>query len=98
MPAVETMNPTTDDFAAMLEESFAGAAMIEGRVVPATVTAVGNDFITVDVGLKTEGRIPAKEFASRRCRPDRRLDRRSLPGAHRERARRRSALARQGEA
>jgi small subunit ribosomal protein S1 len=62
MPAVATMNPTTDDFAAMLEESFAGASMMEGRVVPATVTAVGSDFITVDVGLKTEGRIPAKEF------------------------------------
>jgi small subunit ribosomal protein S1 len=62
MPAVETMKPTTDDFAAMLEESFAGTAMMEGRVVPATVTAVGSDFITVDVGLKTEGRIPAKEF------------------------------------
>ena len=48
MPAVETMKPTTDDFAAMLEESFAGTAMMEGRVVPATVTAVGSDFITVD--------------------------------------------------
>ncbi|HEY7798764.1 MAG TPA: 30S ribosomal protein S1 [Hyphomonadaceae bacterium] len=64
MPAVDTLKPTTDDFAAMLEESFAGAAMMEGRVVPATVTATGNDFITVDVGLKTEGRIPTREFAS----------------------------------
>jgi small subunit ribosomal protein S1 len=58
------MKPTTDDFAALLEESFAGTAMMEGRVVPATVTAVGNDFITVDVGLKTEGRIPTREFAA----------------------------------
>src|SRR5688572_14015429 len=64
MPAVETMKPTTSDFAAMLEESFAGTAMMEGRVVPATVTAVANDFITVDVGLKTEGRIPTREFAA----------------------------------
>ena len=62
MPAVDTLKPTTDDFAAMLEESFAGTAMMEGRVVPATVTAVGSDFVTVDVGLQTEGRIPAKEF------------------------------------
>ena len=58
------MNPSTDDFAALLEESFAGSSMIEGRVVPATVTSVGGDFITVDVGLKTEGRIPLREFAS----------------------------------
>ena len=69
MPAVATMTPTTDDFAAMLEESFAGTAMMEGRVVPATVTAVGSDFITVDVGLKTEGRIPAKEFSQDEVAP-----------------------------
>jgi len=58
-----TLNPTTDDFAALLDESFAGSGMIEGRVVPATVTSVGGDFVTVDVGLKTEGRIPLREFA-----------------------------------
>jgi small subunit ribosomal protein S1 len=58
-----TLNPTTDDFAALLDESFAGSGMIEGRVVPATVTGVGGDFVTVDVGLKTEGRIPLREFA-----------------------------------
>jgi small subunit ribosomal protein S1 len=69
MPAVDGLKPTTDDFAALLEESFAGTAMIEGRVVPATVTAVGNDFITVDVGLKTEGRIPAREFSSDEKQP-----------------------------
>ncbi|HPI48953.1 MAG TPA: 30S ribosomal protein S1 [Hyphomonadaceae bacterium] len=62
MPAAATMNPTTDDFAALFEESFSGSNMIEGRVVAATVTSVGSDFITVDVGLKTEGRIPTKEF------------------------------------
>jgi len=69
MPAAQTMTPTTDDFAAMLEDSFAGAAMIEGRVVPATVTAVAGDFITVDVGLKTEGRIPTKEFFADETQP-----------------------------
>ena len=66
---VATLNPTTDDFAALLEESFAGSAMIEGRVVPATVTGVGSDFITVDVGLKTEGRIPTREFATDETQP-----------------------------
>lgn len=63
------MNPSTDDFAALFEESFAGSAMIEGRVVPATVTSVGGDFITVDVGLKTEGRIPLREFAADEKQP-----------------------------
>src|SRR5882672_344406 len=46
----------------MLEESLAGRGMIEGRVVPATVVAIENDFVVVDVGSKTEGRIPVREF------------------------------------
>ena len=68
MPVAQ-MNPSTDDFAALFEESFSGSGMIEGRVVPATVTAVGSDFITVDVGLKTEGRIPTKEFYQDETQP-----------------------------
>jgi small subunit ribosomal protein S1 len=46
----------------MLEESLVGRGMVEGRVVPATVIAIENDFVVVDVGLKTEGRIPVREF------------------------------------
>jgi small subunit ribosomal protein S1 len=57
------MNPTPADFAAMFEGSAAAAAMQEGQVIPATVLRVENDAIVVDIGLKTEGRIPAKEFA-----------------------------------
>ncbi len=58
----QTMNPSTDDFAAMFEGSAAAETMTEGRVVPATVISVENDIVVVDVGLKTEGRIPLKEF------------------------------------
>ena len=58
-----SLNPSTDDFAALLEESMTSTRMIEGKVVPGTVTGVTGDMVTVDVGLKTEGRIPAKEFA-----------------------------------
>ena len=50
------MNPSTDDFAALLEESFAADAPIEGTVVRGRVTAIENDLAIVDVGLKTEGR------------------------------------------
>ena len=62
MSDVDTLNPSTDDFAALFEDSFAGSQMQEGRVVPATIVEVGSDFILVDVGLKTEGRIPVREF------------------------------------
>src|SRR4029077_6059231 len=34
----------------------------EGAVVKGIIVAVENDFVVVDVGLKTEGRVPIKEF------------------------------------
>ncbi|MBT7279458.1 MAG: 30S ribosomal protein S1 [Rhodobiaceae bacterium] len=57
------LNPSTDDFAALLEESFAADAPIEGTVVRGRVTAIENDLAIVDVGLKTEGRVPLREFS-----------------------------------
>ncbi len=60
--ATETMNPSREDFAQMLEASFAGKDMLEGHVVSGLVTAIENDVVIVDVGLKTEGRIPLREF------------------------------------
>jgi small subunit ribosomal protein S1 len=57
-----SLNPTRDDFAALLDQSLASRNMIEGRVIPATVVAIENDFVVVDIGLKTEGRIPIREF------------------------------------
>ena len=60
--ATAALNPSRDDFAALLDESLLTRGMVEGRVVPATVVAIENDFVVVDVGLKTEGRIPMREF------------------------------------
>ena len=56
--------PTRDDFAAMLDDMFGGADSFEGRVVHGTVTAIENDLAVIDVGLKSEGRVPLREFAS----------------------------------
>lgn len=57
------MNPSTEDFAALLEQSFSDSAPVEGTVVDGRVTAIENDLVIVDVGLKTEGRIPLREFS-----------------------------------
>ena len=46
----------------MLEASFETNSMTEGSVVKGLVTAVEKDTVVVDVGLKTEGRIPLREF------------------------------------
>ncbi|RHW17417.1 30S ribosomal protein S1 [Sphingomonas gilva] len=57
-------NPTRDDFAKMLEETLGGADSFEGHVVKGTVTGIENDLAVIDVGLKSEGRVPLREFAS----------------------------------
>ncbi len=61
-----TANPTRDDFAALLDESLGGAADggFEGRVVKGTITAIEGDKAVIDVGLKSEGRVALREFAS----------------------------------
>ncbi len=57
-----SMNPTRDDFAALLDESMGGSDFHEGTVVKGRVAAIEKDIAIIDVGLKTEGRIPVKEF------------------------------------
>ena len=64
-----SMNPSRDDFAALLDESFGGRDIMEGTVVHGHVVAVEKDFVVVDVGLKTEGRVPLKEFANMEGKP-----------------------------
>ena len=60
-----TAFPSRDDFAAMLNESLGGENEgFEGRVVKGTVTAIENDMVVIDVGLKSEGRVALREFAA----------------------------------
>lgn len=54
----------TENFADLLAESFAENTAIEGSVVKGTVVGVSDDYVTIDVGLKSEGRVPLKEFAA----------------------------------
>ena len=55
--------PTAGGFAALLEESFGKSGGLEGTVVKGIVRSIEKEFIIVDVGLKSEGRIPLREFA-----------------------------------
>ena len=61
--SVASMNPTREDFEALLTESYLDNPATEGVVVKGRVTAVENDFVIIDVGLKTEGRVALKEFS-----------------------------------
>jgi small subunit ribosomal protein S1 len=56
-------NPDSKEFAALLAESMKSQSNFTGNVVNGTIIAVTNDFAIVDVGLKSEGRIPLQEFS-----------------------------------
>jgi small subunit ribosomal protein S1 len=60
----------TESFAALLEESLVANEGLEGSVIPGTVVSVDNDFVVIDVGLKAEGRVAAKEFAAPGQKPE----------------------------
>ncbi len=53
-----------EDFAALLEQSFDGQDVLEGTVVKGNVIGIEKDLAVIDVGLKTEGRVPLKEFGA----------------------------------
>lgn len=57
-------SPAKESFADLLEESLQGRTSFEGSVVKGYVLSIDDDVVTVDVGLKSEGRISVKEFAT----------------------------------
>src|SRR4030042_3244049 len=61
-PQTSISHPSRDEFAALLEEALTGTALQEGSVVKGTVVTIEKDVAVIDVGLKTEGRVPLKEF------------------------------------
>jgi small subunit ribosomal protein S1 len=56
--------PATEDFAAMLDESLGERDALERTVVKGRVVSINNDMALIDVGLKSEGRVPLREFAA----------------------------------
>jgi small subunit ribosomal protein S1 len=58
------MTQTTESFEALLNESAITQMDLVGKVLKGTIVDIVNDAVIVDVGLKSEGRIPLKEFGS----------------------------------
>src|SRR5687767_12062335 len=56
--------PQSESFAALLEETLGASQGLEGSVLKGTVVGIENEFVLVDVGLKSEGRVALKEFAA----------------------------------
>jgi small subunit ribosomal protein S1 len=62
MVAATAAAPTREDFASMLEESFHKGNLEEGSVIKGIIVGIEKDLAVIDVGLKTEGRVPLREF------------------------------------
>ena len=58
-----TMPEMTENFEDLLNEQF-GENGILGTVVKGTIVRISDDYVTVDVGLKSEGNIPVREFGT----------------------------------
>jgi small subunit ribosomal protein S1 len=73
MAAVELQTreaPAKESFAALLDESLGVASSLEGTVVKGRIIALENDAALIDVGLKSEGRVPLKEFIAGGAEPE----------------------------
>ena len=63
-----TQNPSTsmvffeddENFAELYEQSL--STFKEHQIIPGKVIGVGKDYVTVDIGYKSEGQIPVEEF------------------------------------
>jgi small subunit ribosomal protein S1 len=62
LSAAKAASPSFEDFASLLEESFATNDLAEGSVIRGTVIGIEKDVAIIDIGLKTEGRVALKEF------------------------------------
>jgi small subunit ribosomal protein S1 len=63
-PSTNPASPTKDeDFAALLDTYLGADTAFAGSIISGLVLRVEGDVAVIDVGLKSEGRIPLKEFA-----------------------------------
>lgn len=56
---------STENFATILEEFMQEKTSFEGKVVKGAVISISNEVVVIDIGLKSEGRVPLKELAHR---------------------------------
>ncbi len=60
--AAQALSMDIEDFGALFEESIQSGGGQEGSVITGIVIAVEKDVVIIDVGLKSEGRVPVREF------------------------------------
>src|SRR5579862_5195608 len=56
------VNSMVETFAELFENSLSQSKMYPGAIVTGKVIGIGNDFVTINVGLKSEGQVPIQQF------------------------------------
>ena len=56
-------NISNEDFSKLIDKTFKNNIKLEKKIVKGNVVSVNKDTIVIDVGLKSEGKIPISEFS-----------------------------------
>jgi small subunit ribosomal protein S1 len=70
MANTATVPAETEDFAALLDATLGTDSGFDGSVITGRVVRIEGDTAVIDVGLKSEGRVPLKEFAAPGQKPE----------------------------
>ena len=70
MEKTEQKKITNSDYEALISKSFENKSIREKTIVNGSVISFENDIVTIDVGLKSEGRIPLSEFSRPGQKPE----------------------------
>ena len=61
----DLFNPLSgEDFTSLFDKTYGSQETLQGYATKGTVKSISSDFVIVDVGLKSEGRVPLKEFGA----------------------------------
>ena len=70
MEKTEQKKITNSDYEALISKSLENKSVREKTIVNGNVISFDNDIVTIDVGLKSEGRIPLSEFTRPGQKPE----------------------------
>ncbi len=62
MEKTSTNKLTNEEYESLIAKNFEGKFVKEKTIVPGKIVSIENDLVTIDVGSKSEGRIPVSEF------------------------------------
>ena len=68
--AAKVMEMEVEDFGALFEESVKTSGKSEGSVTTGIIVGIEKDVVIIDVGMKSEGRVPLREFIVNNVMPE----------------------------